>query len=53
MGRVSEADGVNVRTGPGLGYDVWGVAAEGVEGEIIGVSEDGEWWVTSCAGCAE
>ncbi len=50
MGRVSAADGVNVRTGPGLGYDVWGVAAEGVEGEIIGVSEDGEWWVTTAPG---
>ena len=46
-GRVIPEDGVNVRTGPGVGYDVWGVAAQDTEGEIIGVSEDGQWWVAS------
>ena len=46
-GRVIPEAGVNVRTGPGTGYDIWGVAAEGVEGEIIGVSQDGAWWVAS------
>ncbi len=46
-GRVIPEAGVNVRTGPGTGYDIWGVAAQGVEGEIIGVSQDGAWWVAS------
>jgi len=46
-GRVIPEDGVNVRTGPGVNYDVWGVAAQDTEGEIIGVSEDGQWWVAN------
>ncbi len=46
-GRVVPEAGVNVRTGPGTAYDVWGVAAQDTIGEIIGVSEDGEWWVAN------
>ncbi len=44
-GRVIAVAGVNVRTGPGTNYDVIGVAPLDTEGEIIGVSEDGAWWV--------
>ncbi|MCB0070222.1 MAG: PD40 domain-containing protein [Caldilineaceae bacterium] len=46
-GTVTAEAGVNVRTGPGLGYDIIGVAPQGTEGEIIGVSADGQWWVAS------
>jgi hypothetical protein len=41
---VAEA-GVNVRTGPGTNYPILGVAPQGATGEIVGVSEDGQWWV--------
>jgi hypothetical protein len=37
--------GVNVRTGPGTAYPILGVAPQGTEGTLIGVSEDGAWWV--------
>ncbi len=37
-------DYVNVRSGPGLNYPVLGVAAPGAQGEVTGVSEDGQWW---------
>jgi heat shock protein HslJ len=37
--------GVNVRLGPGTNFPVLGVAPQGTEGEIVGVSEDGAWWV--------
>jgi Tol biopolymer transport system component len=37
--------GVNVRVGPGTDFPILGVARQGTEGEIVGVSEDGEWWV--------
>jgi Tol biopolymer transport system component/heat shock protein HslJ len=46
-GRVLAQLGVNVRTGPGAGYPIVGIAPEGTEGEIVGVSEDGEWWVAN------
>ena len=38
-------DIVNLRSGPGMDYFVYGVAPKGSQGEIIGVSADGEWWV--------
>jgi len=37
-------DYINVRNGPGLEYDAYGVAAPGTSGEIIGKSPDGQWW---------
>ena len=37
--------GVNVRIGPGTQYPIVGIAPLGTEGEIIGKSEDGQWWV--------
>ncbi len=46
-GRVIAEAGVNVRTGPGTAYDIIGIAPQDTEGEIIGVSADGQWWVAS------
>lgn len=36
---------VNVRSGPGAQYSSYGVVSIGTSGEVIGISEDGEWWV--------
>jgi heat shock protein HslJ len=47
MGRVTAESGVNIRTGPGTNYSVVGFAALGEEGEIIGISADGQWWVAA------
>ncbi|MCC6167202.1 MAG: PD40 domain-containing protein, partial [Caldilineaceae bacterium] len=44
-GRVLAPAGVNIRTGPGTAYAIVGVAAQGTTGGIVGVSEDGQWWV--------
>ncbi len=49
-GRVIAPIGVNVRTGPGPNYPIIGVAPYGAEGEIIGVSPDGSWWVSPVNG---
>jgi heat shock protein HslJ/uncharacterized protein YraI len=48
-GRVSSADGVNLRTGPGTIYPVVGFAPDGAEGQIVGKSADGQWWVVPVA----
>jgi uncharacterized protein YraI len=36
---------INVRSGPGTNYPAYGVAPKGAKGEVVGVSEDGNWWV--------
>lgn len=36
---------INVRSGPGSQYKSYGVVSIGTRGELIGISEDGEWWV--------
>ncbi len=46
-GRVIAPAGVNIRSGPGANYPIVGVAREGAEGEIVGKSEDGQWWVAN------
>jgi heat shock protein HslJ len=46
-GRVTAPNGVNVRSGPGTNFPVLGVAPFGAEGEIIGRSADGRWWVVA------
>lgn len=38
---------INVRSGPGSQYPSYGVVPIGTEGQIIGVSEDGNWWVVA------
>lgn len=37
-------DFVNIRSGPGTTYTVYGVAAPGATSEVVGKSEDGQWW---------
>jgi heat shock protein HslJ/uncharacterized protein YraI len=39
--------GVNVRTGPGLNFDVIGIAPYRSTLEVVGVSADGTWWVVN------
>lgn len=36
---------LNVRSGPGSKYPSYGTVPRGTSGEVIGVSEDGTWWV--------
>ena len=36
---------INVRSGPGSQYSSYGVVSIGTSGEVLGISEDGEWWV--------
>lgn len=43
--QVTAANGVNVRTGPGEVYPIIGVAPFGTQGQVIGRSVDGLWWV--------
>lgn len=45
--KVTSRAGVNVRTGPGLEYTVLGTAPFDTELEVIGVSQDGTWWVVN------
>jgi heat shock protein HslJ len=45
--------GVNVRTGPGSEYPVWGVASFGQTGLVVGVSQDHEWWVIDVPGAPD
>ena len=36
---------INVRSGPGAQYPTYGVVSIGTTGVVIGISDDGEWWV--------
>lgn len=38
---------INVRSGPGTQYPSYGVVPIGASGQIIGISEDGQWWVVA------
>jgi uncharacterized protein YraI len=42
---VIALDAVFVNSGPGEQYPVYGIAEAGSKGLVIGVSEDGAWWV--------
>ena len=44
---VTARAGVNVRTGPGLNYPVIGTAPYNSQLEVVGVSQDGTWWVVN------
>jgi heat shock protein HslJ len=46
-GRVTAPNGVNIRSGPGVNFPVLGSARFDVEGEIVGRSADGRWWVAA------
>lgn len=41
---LTTTDYVNVRSGPGTNYPVYGVVAPGTTGEAIGISTDGQWY---------
>ena len=47
---VTSRAGVNVRTGPGLEYDIIGIAPYDTELEVVGVSQDGTWWIVNIPG---
>jgi heat shock protein HslJ len=42
--------GTNVRTGPGTIYPIMGIAPQGTDGRVVGVSEDGNWWAVFVPG---
>jgi stage II sporulation protein P len=42
--KVTTIDVVNVRSGPGLEYPIYGLAPKGATGKVVGVSDDGGWW---------
>lgn len=46
-GRVNAAQGLNIRSGPGVNFPVLGVARNGDEGEIVGRSADSRWWAVA------
>jgi heat shock protein HslJ len=46
-GTVTAPDGIFLRTGPGTDYPYVGAAPLGATGEIIGVSQDGQWWLVN------
>jgi hypothetical protein len=37
---------INVRSGPGTEFPAYGVAPPGSSAELIGVSEDEQWWIS-------
>ena len=48
--QVIAPSGVNVRTGPGSAYRVIMLAPFGAQSEIVGISQDGTWWVVLVPG---
>jgi uncharacterized protein YraI len=42
--KVTTIEVVNVRSGPGLDYPIYGLAPKGASGKVVGKSEDGGWW---------
>jgi heat shock protein HslJ len=47
---VIAPDGANIRTGPGTNYPSLGVAQQGESAEVIGVSQDGQWYAVVAPG---
>jgi uncharacterized protein YraI len=41
---ATTTDVVNLRSGPGLNYPIYGLAPKGATGKVVGVSEDRGWW---------
>ena len=41
---VTTTDVVNVRSGPGTNYSIYGLAPKGASGKVVGISEDSGWW---------
>ena len=42
--KVTTTDVVNVRSGPGTEYPIYGLAPLGTTGSVVGKSSDGGWW---------
>ncbi len=42
---VTALEAINIRSGPGTDYPIYGVAPAGSVGEVVGESADGGWWV--------
>jgi len=42
---ISITEVASVRSGPGIQYPIYGVAPVGSRAKVVGISEDGEWWV--------
>jgi uncharacterized protein YraI len=42
---ATATDFVNLRSGPGTNYSIFGVAAPGATSEVVGKSQDSQWWV--------
>lgn len=43
--QATALDNVYVRNGPGTNYPAYGIALAGTTGRVLGVSQDGAWWV--------
>jgi len=43
--QATALDNVYVRNGPGTNYPAYGIALDGTTGRVLGVSQDGAWWV--------
>ena len=41
---VTANTAINVRSGPGMNYPIYGVAPQGAQAQVLGKSEDGGWW---------
>jgi heat shock protein HslJ len=52
-GTVNAPDGIFLRSGPGTNYTTVGTAPLGESGRLIGISEDGEWYVVDAPGQPE
>ncbi len=52
-GTVTAPDGVFLRTGPGTDYPYIGAAPFGASGELIGVSQDGLWYLVDAPSLPE
>ena len=42
---LSISEVASVRSGPGAQYPIYGIAPVGARAKVIGISEDGQWWV--------
>jgi hypothetical protein len=46
--RVTTLVALNVRSGPGVAYEIVGFLLEGSRADIIGQNEEGNWWRIAC-----
>lgn len=42
--KVTAIEVINVRSGPGTNFPIYGLAPKGATGKVVGVSEDASWW---------